>query len=453
MKDRLNNSQLQYVLFHIEQHIDLSPIKSLIAYSDKDDTNKIIFRTSDKEIDKTFFIIHDSKNLPVLFPLSEETSFYCIENNRLVFNHDILKAIFYLLSGYQEHNSPNKDFMERFPYEHSIQKELNITSEPVVNYYIAIISEALIKFAAQQNIQLKTKRLFETAGFLLSHDIDRVNYYHWRETVYRWMQILGLRKANYNKKRLFNAAIDSILPTIFPGYKPDPFRNFKTMRKMEKKYGMVSSWYFLNRDGSDHDARYYFKEKSIRDIMNFLYHENCEIGLHGSLKTSSSKEAMIKALNKLKASFNYEVPGTRQHYLKFSNPDTYRIQQQCGIKYDTTVGFAEHEGYRNSYCYPFHPYNFDNDTMMDIWEFPLIVMDGTLFYYREHNYESAMKSIENLLIETLKFGGIFTLLWHNSFFDEYEFPGITNFYNNLLKSIHNNGCESLTGADLLNRIY
>ena len=453
MKGALTQNQIDYVLFHLGQHLDgldqLRPYFRFVTSDNPDyDLDKIVFFMSEEELDLSSIV--EEEGIPILFPFSGSPHIYeLLDEGTVIFNHDLLKSAFYLLSGYQEQTSDEIDFMERFPYENSVQKELGVITKPLVNYYFDFLIEGFELFAEKNGIDISRKQLFDSFGFLLSHDIDRIDYYHWKETAYRWMQVLGLKKAHYPKKRLFKAAVNSILPTIFPGLKNDPFWGFEKMRETEREYNITSSWYFLNRDGSPHDARYYFSEKRIKDVITFLENDGCEVGLHGSIKTASSQDAMNKAYSTLAESYPGEIIGIRQHFLKFFYPSTFKIQNKVGLKYDTTMGFAGHEGFRNGYCYPFKPYDLKNDRIIDVWEFPLNVMDGTLFYYRNLGFEDAEKALLEVVSEVEKFGGIFSLLWHNSMFDEYEIPGVTAFYNSLLKTVSNKATKSLSGRQLL----
>ena len=63
-----------------------------------------------------------------------------------------------------------------------------------------------------------------------------------------------------------------------------------------------------------------------------------------------------------------------------------------------------------------------------------------------------MESIENLLSEVVKFKGVFSLLWHNSFFNEWEFPGITAHYIRVLDRIKALGLEGITGTEIIRRM-
>ena len=220
------------------------------------------------------------------------------------------------------------------------------------------------------------------------------------------------------------------------------------MRKNEKKHNIRSTWYFLEKEGRNTNSRYKFTDQRIKKMIQFLQEEGCEIGLHGTVQSTNNLSYMKRTYTNLQEVVKNQVIGIRQHMLSMQYPDTLRIQEQAGLKYDTTLAFAEHEGFRNSYCFPFKPWDFANDKMMDIWEIPLIAMDGTLLLYRKLGFANIIIEMESLIEEISKFSGVFSLLWHNCNFDEVEFPGITEFYNNLLKHIMKKNLQSLTGEEI-----
>lgn len=454
----LTINQVEYVLFHLQQHfessIDLQDRFVFEAGSGFDLKNqeKVFFCQSINELSGIKWLNYKEEELPVLFPGEPVQKWFDCQDGSLIFYHDLLKSAFYLLSGFQETQSDVTDEMGRYRFEESIQKKLGITSKPIVNYYFEIILDGLEAYCQYHQIDFKRKRLFDSFGFMLTHDVDRVDYYHWRETIYRFMQLLGLKKAHYPRKRLVKAAFSALLPTFIPSSKNDPWWNFKSLRNQERELGFLSTWYFLNRDGSPHDAKYDFTENRIQSLIQFLQKEGCEIGLHGSIKTSSSQGDMTKAYGLLQSECNSVIKGTRQHFLMMKYPSTLQIQQEAGLKYDTTLGFAEHEGFRNSYCYPFRPFDHEKDLMLDIWEFPLAMMDTTLFGYRKMAYPEMLKSSENLINEITRFGGLFVLLWHNCNFDEYQYPGISLLYKELLQTIHSKQPESTTGVNILDEL-
>ena len=146
------------------------------------------------------------------------------------------------------------------------------------------------------------------------------------------------------------------------------------------------------------------------------------------------------------------MAGIRQHFLKVIPGITHRIQESAGLQYDASMGFAEQDGFRNSYCWPYRLFDFQNDRPMALWEIPLTVMEVTHFHYRKMDLEESRKAIEELAAEAFKFNGVFCLLWHNHFFDEKEFPGITGHYQGILDFFKTSGAEGITGREIIRRI-
>lgn len=457
MKKILSSGKQKYIFSHLAHHADLTKLESkyfrMLTQDEKLQDEKmpgVFFYLSenDFELSKVQFI----DGLPILFPLSDKKKWYHIEDKNLIFDHDILKSAFYLLSGYQETITIDCDSLGRYPFNQSIQHKLNITSKPIVNYYFDIIIRGLEEFCQINNIPFKRRSPFIKPVFFLSHDIDRITKYDFRETAYKILQLLGVKPGNYTQWQLLKLIPKYLLNFLFTTKNGDPYWNFSEMRKNEGKHNIRSTWYFLEKEGRNTNSRYKFTDHHIKNLIRFLQEEGCEVGLHGTVQSANDLSYLEKTYSNLQAVSKKQIIGIRQHMLSMQYPSTLQIQEQAGLKYDTTMAYADHEGFRNSYCFPFKPWDFENDRMMNIWEIPLTAMDGTLTLYRKLNFTDIILVIDNLIEEVSKFGGIFSLLWHNCHFDEVEFPGIKEFYNKLLNHIMNKDMQSLTGEEIYRKI-
>lgn len=447
MQGYLNNHQIEYVLYHLNFFIDLKKIENNFIFSENNSIEnneaKIIFKLSEKELDENQ--IFSVNNIPVLFPLSKEKQFYYFEKNNLIFNHDIFKSAFYLLSGYQEIKSAERDNLGRFPYKNSLQKKLSITTKPIVNYYFKIIIDGILEFSEKNKIKIEQKQVFENPTFILSHDIDRIKTRYFSKIPFKTKQLLGLKPSNLTKKQL----IVNIFKYLFKAYKK--FWSFEKLIELEEKHNVRSAFYFLDNNHPK-DSIYSLNDENILKVIRVLVDKNYEVGIHGTFLSYLNENELSRIKNKLEKASKIENVGIRQHYLRCEVPKTQKLQQKAGYLYDTTIGFAEHEGFRNSFCHPFKLYDFENDKMLDIWEIPLVVMDGTLFEYRGLDFKQAKKSIKNLSEEIKKFNGVLSVLWHNDYFDEVQYQGITGFYTNLLSDTLNNGFVNMLGTEAVKNI-
>ncbi len=447
MKGFLNENKINYVLFHLGLIVDLSSIKNDFVFVKNtneisDYKNKIIFLLSDKQININDFVYH--KNIPILFSCDNKQEFYKIENTNLIFYHDILKSAFYLLSGYQEITISERDIYGRFPYSKSIQKELNIVTKPIVNYYFKFIINAINSFT---DSKLQEKKLFNSFGLLLTHDIDNIEYYTFPNFLYKIKELIGLSKTT-----LYKTDILKYIIKYLTGSKYNPYWNFDKLIEYESKYNFKSSFYFLSKDQKNVDSTYNFSDKKIKKAFDLIKSKKFEIGLHGTVSTATNKNKLKYQKEELEKQANSKIFGGRQHRLMFNTPNTMLNHEFSGLKYDSSLCFAEHEGFRNSFCLPFKLYDFDNDKIINVWEFPLIVMDTTLFFYKKYNIEQAKRSVANLISEIKQFNGVFTLLWHNGFEVDYPNGMLNDFYTDLLTEINKFAPENILAKDLADKI-
>lgn len=454
MKSRLTAIQVEYVLDHIGHHAELSDkLKSFIQYGIKAAPGRpsIYFPASEAELDLDRVITLDE--IPVLYPLSGEArTFYDLKDDCLCFHHDLLKSIFHLLSGYEELKNTARDSYGRFPYQESLQFKLGIIHKPVVNYYMEIIVKGLREFSSRQGIPFKKRTIFDGPILMLSHDVDLIDAYDFKETAYKFKQLLGLAESPYTFKGKAGDAFTALSHFLNLFSRTNPFWNFDKLMTWEEERGFHSSYYFLEKDGKYDNSRYKFHQSRIKKLIHELVSRGHEIGIHGTMQSWDNPEHLGRSLEHLYTVSPEPVTGVRQHYLRFKPGVTARIQAEAGLAYDASLGFSEHEGFRNSYCWPFRFFDFERQRSMDFWEIPLTLMDVTHFYKRILKLEQSREAVQMLSAEVVKFNGIFSLLWHNSFFNEREFPGITDHYTWILDHLRSLGMEGITGREIIKRM-
>jgi len=127
------------------------------------------------------------------------------------------------------------------------------------------------------------------------------------------------------------------------------------------------------------------------------------------------EKALLEEKNRIEAALEKPVLGFRNHFLRFTVPDTWKILSEAGFKYDSTLGFADMVGFRNGMCHPFNPVEYNLKTEFDILEIPLAVMDCTLFDYMRLDLNGAWEITKKLIDTTDKYSGVLTLNWHNRY--------------------------------------
>lgn len=238
MQTILNKSKIEYIFYHLNFSINI------------DDTlkDKIVFIKSVEEIKKynkhiIFPLVEEplslenlvwKKNIPILFPYFKNNETYFFKDNNIVFSDDLFKSSFYLLSGIQEYQNEKTDDMDRFPFKESIQYKLDIVNKPVVNYYFKFIEEGIKDFCSKYGLSFTKHSFFDNFGFMLTHDVDRIEYYRLYRIKLLLKLLFGIKKSDYNKLYLFKNLLKAIYKWPVPLDHNDPYWNFEWLRKIEK---------------------------------------------------------------------------------------------------------------------------------------------------------------------------------------------------------------------------
>lgn len=450
----LTNNQIDYVLYHLAFQIDKKTYRWLVSncifVRHQEELpqiqGKIIFKLSPFKYKKDQVL--RLNGIPILYPLGNWERFFNYDGENLIFEHDILKSAFYLLSGYQETESSRRDILGRYPYSESIQHQLDFIHKPVVNYYFEMILDGMKYFSDRNETPFQRVNVFDQWKIMLTHDVDKIKTFSFYELVYRIKQAIGLSPSSHSKAFQIRMMFCYLLG-FFTQKWNNPHWDFERIRAVERKFGYRSVYYFLRNERLHSDSYYEFDDPAIKSLMYKLNEEGCEIGLHGTFDSALSYSSMNQSLLKLRQNAPEQVLGIRQHMLHYEHPKTMLIQEKSGLLYDTTLGFAAHEGFRNSYCLPFKLYNFEKDRMIDVWEIPLIAMDATLFNYRNLGVDEALEKMEILVKEVKHFKGIFTLLWHNGFGYDHPVSEVRDFYESILGMFARHRASSVLGREVV----
>jgi hypothetical protein len=98
------------------------------------------------------------------------------------------------------------------------------------------------------------------------------------------------------------------------------------------------------------------------------------------------------------------------------------------------------------------PFDHKKQEIIHILEIPLTLMDTTTLVHKKMTYDEIFNSTEILLEEVRKFGGVFSLLWHNTTFDETYNPNIVMFYEQLHHFFSQYNMQSLTTSEISDKM-
>lgn len=263
----------------------------------------------------------------------------------------------------------------------------------------------------------------------LTHDVDFVSRYcvslrDCREAI---------RRALRTSKRGVELAVPTgrmlakyvLQPFLAPSLGRDEFWHYEDWLRLEDRYGFKSTWFFLaGRLSSsrkwdtcyDHRSQIRFdgRRTTVREMMREIRRRGWDVGLHGSYDSATNAKVMLEEKRQVEESCRAEVLGVRQHYLHYDVGVTPRVQEQAGLRVDSTQGFNRTVGFRAGTCFPYFCWDHEEQRPLQVLEVPQHAMDGALFMESALSYDgqTAIRHMLELMDTIAEMGGCLTLNWH-----------------------------------------
>ena len=347
---------------------------------------------------KNRFLVNE--NIPVLYGNNELE----VSSRKIVCGIDIFASSFFMLTRWEEYVNKTRDEHNRFPSYASLASKFNFLDRPIVNEYVEMLWNMLRFLGCKQK---RRERSFE---LILTHDVDHA--FKYTSLVSGLREILGDVVKRKSLLLAFGNFLDKFLTHL--RLKRDPFDTYDYLMDISERIG-VKSYFFLH--SSKHSKYDNDNDRYLKEIANRILNRGHYLGYHPSYDSYNNLEIFLKDKERIENIIGHKLTFGRQHYLRFEVPTTWRIWEKAGMRWDSTMGYADREGFRCGVCYSFSVFDFLNRKKLSLKERPLIIMEGTLRTYRRMNPEAAEDKIHLLKNTVKKYNGEFVMLWHNSSFD------------------------------------
>lgn len=328
----------------------------------------------------------------------------------VVFYADIIATTFFMLSRWEETVVAIRDKHNRFPAMASVAYKQGFLDRPIVDEYGLILRAWLGVLLPMW----KPRR--RQSCIRLSHDMDlplrlRSPVHALRAVASDMINSRSLRGAFRTLARY---------PQTKQDWRSDDYAiGFYALMDLSERFGLRSTFNFMASMGGRYDDGYDPRKEPYRRMIEEARTRGHEIGLHPGYATFRNRKRLLQEKARLDEVLRGARYGGRQHMLRFSVPDMWWDWKEAGLGYDSTLGYADHVGFRCGTCHPFRPYDCLRDTEIEFLEVPLIVMDVSL---REDRFmaltpQEGKQWIHRLVQRCKAAEGEFTLLWHNSSLD------------------------------------
>jgi len=348
------------------------------------------------------------KNLPVIFG----NDYLRNNTGSIDCGIDLFASVFFMLTRWEEYVISDKDIHKRFKASNSLSAKEKFIHRPVVNEMVEFLWNMLVYLGIKQERKQKKYMLIPT------HDVDMINYpFFFR----RMIGDLVKRK----KPELMFKRFEYIIRI------QRPFDTFDFLMSISEKYNTLSHFYFINGGDYKYDGKYSILNNTFKKIYTKIKNRGHIVGIHSSYFSYNNLKLWKKEKRELEDAVKNKITEGRQHYLRFEIPITWKIANENGLEIDTSLGYHDYEGFRCGTGDEFSVFDITDRKNLNLKERPLIIMDETLRGYRNLKPEDAFTAINVLKKKSKKYNMKFTILFHNSSFDEVDWKGWKDVYKNV----------------------
>ncbi|MEJ6755456.1 MAG: polysaccharide deacetylase family protein [Crocinitomicaceae bacterium] len=314
-------------------------------------------------------------------------------------NKDLVASVFYVLTRMEEYNCYSYDDHDRFPFSHSILKKYEWVEQAVCDRWASYIMVDLLKVEV-----VKSK-----VEIIPTFDIDNT---------YAFKLKSGKRRALSKLKDVVKLDAKRITKrkSVENGEK-DPYDTFDKIIEVGKQFSGVKVFWLTASEGSK-DRNVPIGNIQHRKLINRVA-QSVEVNIHPSYGSFLNASQVMSERDGLESITGSSIVRSRQHFLRFQLPKSYRDLIDAGIRNDYSMGFAENVGFRSGTARAHNWFDLERNEVTELTLHPFAYMDGTLLEYMSLTPEESKRRIQKLYAEIQNFGGDFIFLWHNETIGEY----------------------------------
>lgn len=421
--------RLQYVIQFLSQYFNhtfqLTTYKTIFLSSPD---AKINYSSETIHLDEIWIkpvnLLVDNRNSPISINcFHHESGFMAFFKTDDDIGFDILAAVFYLLSRYEEYLPHQKDIYGRYGHENSLAFQNGFLQQPLINIWL-------------QHLQKKVKEkhlLFANHNsqfsFLPTYDID-IAWSYKNKGFFR--NAGGLMRSMVNGQW---SMVQERL-SVLSNRRTDPHDAYEWLDGLHKKYSLKPIYFFhAGKKSTKYDKNISLFNKNFRQLIQSLAANN-KIGIHPSWRSGDQPLFIRDEKNALEKITSENILASRQHYIRFTLPHTYRQLIQAGITNDYSMGYGSINGFRASITTSFYWYDLEKEEQTPLLIHPFCFMDANAFFEQKLTPEKALDEMLGYYNTIKNVGGQMITIWHNSFLGtDKMFKGWKEMYEKFIQIV------------------
>jgi hypothetical protein len=408
---RLITDNVTERLLYIAEVIFENILKTPYSYTDLSVNRELAFGAEELVLNYSSMDIPGSVRMPVSGLLAEKLirdhdpaiksdefpKLYPLADNGYDLDFDVFSAAFYLITEYEKYGKQIFDRHGRYQENQYFSFKNGLYKEPLVNIYAEHLWE---KLSDKYSHLKRQQRKFD---YEITIDVDQP----WAFLHKGFRGYAGFLKDIFTINfRNFAKRYQSLKTA------KDPFDCYEWLYKVCP--AGKTRFFFLVSGRSKYDGKHSAHNQYYADLIRETNKEGISCGLHPSYNTYLSAGDIRNEKDLLSGILGEEVITSRQHYLRYRLPQTNRALIEAGIQHDYTTAMVSGIGFRNGIANDFNWFDLEKNEKTALILHPTMAMDVSLRNYLGYDAEYAFNRLLDVVEKTMKVGGRFVIIWHNS---------------------------------------
>lgn len=421
--------RLQYITNFLSQYFALpfkltSDEEKYVQSEDKCKINYSYHRIAPGEIFiHPHALLFESSVRPVKIETFEHHGYKAFFKAEGDLGFDLFASIFYLITRYEEYLPHKKDLYGRYAHEQSVAFTEHFLHLPLVNIWLEDFRNDMV--AKNPEFRISASKF----SFVPTYDIDIA----WSFRNKGFKRNMGglMRLLVSGKFRQFFFRV-----SVIRKRKQDPFDAYQWMEELHRQYDFPPIYFFLV-------ASEYGRHDKNTDVTNLEFQQLIQsisskyvIGLHPSWMSGDIPSQLTREKSMLEQITGQKLLRSRQHFIRFELPVTYRRLIALGIEHDHSMGYGSINGFRASYAGTYNWYDLKNEEQTPLQVHPFCFMDANAYYEQKFTAEQALTELVQLYSAVYSVKGTLSIIWHNSFLGTgEEYKGWRTIYQEFLSHV------------------
>ena len=373
-------------------------------------------------------------NSPLLFEDSikeQDISCFKVNGHKAFFKtdgdypFDIFAATFYLLSRYEEYLPHQKDMYGRYAHENSLAFKEEFLNIPLVNIWLQDFRQTLKSRFPSLTIH------HSPFTFQPTYDIDEAFAFKNKGLM---KAAGGIARSVVNREwAILNERIN-----VLREKSQDPYDAYNWMDKLHEKNNLKPTYFFhVANEKGKYDKNVSPTYPAMRQLIK-QHADKYAIGIHPSWRSGDEEELLEEEIRTLETISEKKIKFSRQHYIRFHLPHTFRRLIAAGITDDYSVGYGSINGFRASVATSFYWYDLKRDEQTNLLLHPFCFMEANSFFEQKYLPQRAYEEMMHYYNAVKTVNGNLITIWHNTFLGSYRsFEGWKHVYEEFVRQVSN----------------